>query len=231
MKTTIDSFIEYKSKLKECFPVLNNNEIDELYQPENFKLFKKGELVYCEKSRISGCFFILDGIVKVFKTGVDGKRQIIRLAGEGDFIGFRSIVNHEIACTSSIILTQATLLYLPASKLIYLINNNSKFSVHLIKIACAELDESNNYLIDIAQKTVKERLASMILFLKNRFGLAEDGFINIALTREELSNIIGTATESVIRLISELKSINAIEVSGRKIKILDQNKLIRIANL
>jgi CRP-like cAMP-binding protein len=101
----------------------------------------------------------------------------------------------------------------------------------MLQIACKELGEANDYITDIAQKSVKERLAEILLHLKDEFGVNNEEVINLNLTREELANIIGTATESVIRLLSEFKSDGIIELQGRKIKILDASKLKKISNI
>ena len=92
------------------------------------------------------------------------------------------------------------------------------------------MGESNCYLTDIAQKSVKERLAEVIVQLVNDFGLDSDKIMKITITREELANIVGTATESVIRLISEFKSEGILESKGRKLRILNKNKLSEISN-
>ena len=100
-----------------------------------------------------------------------------------------------------------------------------------MKLTCKELGEANSYLTDIAQKTVKERLAEIIIHLHSEFNEDETGILKISLTREELSNIVGTATESIIRLLSEFKNEGLIELNGRKIKILDKPGLKYIANI
>ena len=103
--------------------------------------------------------------------------------------------------------------------------------MELMQLTCKELGEANAYITDIAQKTVRERLAEILVHLKNDFGLDDNDILQISLTREELANIVGTATESVIRLLSEFKSDGLVEHNGRKIKILDIKGLTRIANI
>ena len=93
------------------------------------------------------------------------------------------------------------------------------------------MGEANSFITDIAQKTVRERLAEVLLFLVNDFGLDSQQFLNISLTREELANIVGTATESVIRLLSEFKSDKLVELNGRRIKILNAKGLEKISNV
>ncbi|MCK5067986.1 MAG: Crp/Fnr family transcriptional regulator, partial [Bacteroidales bacterium] len=112
-----------------------------------------------------------------------------------------------------------------------LIQSNGNFAVELMKLTCKELGEANSYITDIAQKTVKERLAEILIQLNEEFGEDSQGVLKVSLTREELSNIVGTATESIIRLLSEFKSLGYLELSGRKIKILDRPGLKHIANI
>jgi CRP-like cAMP-binding protein len=100
-----------------------------------------------------------------------------------------------------------------------------------MKLTCKELGEANSYITDIAQKTVKERLAEILMHLDEEFGEDASGVLKVSLTREELSNIVGTATESIIRLLSEFKSHGYLELNGRKIKILDKPGLKYIANI
>ena len=101
----------------------------------------------------------------------------------------------------------------------------------LMKLTCRELGEANKYLTDIAQKTVRERLAEVLLLLMDTFDLDEEHNLQISLTREELANMVGTATESVIRLLSEFKADKLIELNGRNIKLLNIPKLIKIGNV
>ncbi len=105
------------------------------------------------------------------------------------------------------------------------------FALELVKLACHELGEANSFITDIAQKTVRERLAEVLLFLVNDFGLDNEQYLNISLTREELANIVGTATESVIRLLSEFKSDKLVELNGRRIKIVNTRGLEKISNV
>ncbi len=101
----------------------------------------------------------------------------------------------------------------------------------MLQIVARELREANDFITDIAQKTVRERLAEVLLLLKEEFELDNQNTLQISLTREELANIVGTATESVIRLLSEFKHDKFIELNGRKIKIIDVRGLARVANL
>lgn len=213
------------------FKHLTREELDLVNFEKTAEHYKRGSVIYRESSRINGCYCIHKGIVKVFKTGIDGKEQIIRFAQAGDIIGFRSVLSNELACTTAEVLDDAVTCYLPSETLVSLFKSNGNFSMELMQITCKELGEANAYITDIAQKTVRERLAEILIHLKNDFGLDENHVLQISLTREELANIVGTATESVIRLLSEFKQDQLIELNGRKIRILDEPGLIRIGNL
>lgn len=215
----------------EIFKGLTDNDIRHLANKMTCTLHKRGNIIYHEGSRINGTYIVLSGILKIYKTGFDGKEQIIRFAKSGDLIGFRSVISDELACTTTRIINDAMLCYIPGDALTNLIKTNSEFAMSLMKLTCRELGESNKFLTDIAQKTVRERLAEVLLLLMDTFDLEDDGTLRISLTREELANMVGTATESVIRLLSEFKSDNLIELNGRKIKLINIPKLIKTGNV
>jgi len=213
------------------FKHLTPQEIEILNFEKDYRQYKRGDILYQEGNRISGFFCINSGIIKVFKTGLDGKEQIIRFAKTGDIIAYRSVLSNELACTSAKVIEDCQVCFIPSEILTQFIKTNPAYSLELLKLACHELGEANSFITDIAQKTVRERLAEILLLLVNDFGLDDEKFLNISLTREELANIVGTATESVIRLLSEFKSDKLVELNGRKIKILNPKGLEKISNV
>ncbi len=213
------------------FRHLTRDELEKISLEKNCEPYKKGSVIYHEGYRITGCYCVNDGIIKIYKTGIDGKEQIINFAKKCDIIGFRSVLSGEVACTTAKVIEDSHLCYIPGETLIQLVKQNGEFSMDLMQLACKELGEANAYITDIAQKTVRERLAEVILLLKNNFQLDNEQFLQITLTREELANIVGTATESVIRLLSEFKSDKLIELHGRRIKIIDVKGLKKAGNI
>jgi CRP-like cAMP-binding protein len=213
------------------FRFLNPDEVTTINFEKDFRQYRRGDVLYQEGNRISGFYCINEGIIKVFKTGFDGKEQIIRFAKKGDIIAYRSVLSNEPACTSAKVIEDCRVCFIPSEILISFIKTNSNFALELVRLACHELGEANSFITDIAQKTVRERLAEVLLFLVNDFGLDNQKFLNISLTREELANIVGTATESVIRLLSEFKSDKLVELNGRRIKILNTKGLEKISNV
>jgi CRP-like cAMP-binding protein len=223
----------YKCSLESgsIFKYLTPEEIETINFQKDFRQYKRGDILYQEGNRISGFFCINNGIIKVFKTGFDGKEQIIRFAKKGDIIAYRSVLSNELACTSAKVIEDCNVCFIPSEILISFIKTNPTYALELLKLACHELGEANSFITDIAQKTVRERLAEVLLFLVNDFSIDNQQFLNISLTREELANIVGTATESVIRLLSEFKADKLVELNGRKIKILNTKGLQMISNV
>lgn len=216
---------------KTVFKHLTREELELIPLDDGPEQFKRGEILYEEGSRINGFYCVVRGIVKIFKTGFDGKDQILMFAKPGDIIGFRSTITGELACTTTKIIEDSSICYIPGELVKQFVKSNGDFAMDLLELACQELGEANDYITDIAQKTVRERLAEVLIHLKWTFNLDNENFLQISLTREELANIVGTATESVIRLLSEFKQDRLIELHGRRIKILDEAKLIKIGNM
>ncbi|GAP69662.1 protein containing cAMP-binding domain of CRP [Bacteroidales bacterium 6E] len=222
-ETNLSNFLLFKKLTEEEFNRLNFEK--------SCAYYKKGTIVYREGSRLTGFYCVTKGIVKIFKTGMDGKEQIIRFAKKGEIIAYRSLLSKELACTTAKIIEEAVLCHIPYQTLLYLIQSNWQFSHHMLQIVCRELREANDYITDIAQKSVRERLAEVLLLLKESFELDHHNTLQISLTREELANTVGTATESVIRLLSEFKQDRLIELDGRRIKFINIQGLQKVAGI
>jgi CRP-like cAMP-binding protein len=213
------------------FRSLNKDDIGDLAFEKSCNYYKRGDIIYHEGNRLSGVYCINKGIVKIYKTGIDGKEQILKFAKPGDIIAFRSIISNEPACTSGKVIEDAVLCFIPTNRFYSLLKEYPEFSLDLMRISCKELGDANKFILDIAQKNVRERLAEVLLLLKDEFGLDDKGILQVTLTREELANIVGTATESVIRLLSEFKADKLIELSGRKIRLLNTGRLQKISEV
>jgi CRP-like cAMP-binding protein len=222
---------ECVSNVTNIFKHLSQKEVEELNYIKSCNFHKRGEIIYHEGNRPTGVYCVSKGIIKLYKTGIEGKEQIIRFAKQGDIIGYRSILNGELACTTAKVIEDANICFIPSETWLSLLHANNDFSLDVMRFACEELGKSNSFITDIAQKNVRERLAEILLFLKDDFSLDESGVLQISLTREELANITGTATESAIRLLSEFKEDKMIALNGRKITILDEDRLRRTANM
>ncbi len=226
--------VEESSPLKKIplFAYLTENEFEKLALNAVFKSFKKRQVMYQEGSSLRGLYCILKGIVKIYKTGTNGKQQIICFSQQGDLIAYRSLLSNELACTSAEAYGEDTsVCHIPYYILMELLKENWEFAYSMMKIMCRELKESNTFVIDIAQKTVKERTAEILLLLREKFGVDNSGILQITITREDLANMAGTVTESMIRTMSELRNEGLLDFVGRKIVFLDVRKLKNIASI
>ena len=163
--------------------------------------------------------------------GFNRKEQILRFAKEGDLIGYRSLLSEEEFGASAEAMTAVQAVFIPAEIFHKLLMCNPKLSYAMLQKISYELGEYSNTITLLAQKTVRERLAEILLLLELKIGTDPEGFIKIALTREEIANLIGTATESAIRLISEFKQDQLIEVEGRNIKIINHERLKKLGHV
>ncbi|MDO4762963.1 MAG: Crp/Fnr family transcriptional regulator [Flavobacteriaceae bacterium] len=191
----------------------------------------KGKLVFKEGDMPKGVYFIEKGAVKLYKMGFNRKEQILRFAKDGDLIGYRSLLSEEEYGASAEAMTPVQLSFIPANIFHKLLMNVPKLSYAMLQKISCELGEYSNTIALLAQKTVRERLAEVLLLLEKKIGIDPEGFIKLCLTREEIANLIGTATESTIRLISEFKQDKLIEVEGRNIKILDHDRLRKLGHV
>lgn len=194
-------------------------------------LFEKGKLIFNEFESAQGVYFINHGTVKLSKSGSYGKDQILRFIKEGDLVGYRSLLIGEDFQAKAETMSEVEAIFVPAEVFLHLLETYPKLSFTMLQKFAYELGESSNTITFLAQKTVRERLAEILLLLEQKLGVDPEGFITISLTREEIANLIGTATESAIRLISEFKNDKLIETEGRNIKIINHEKLMRVGHV
>ncbi len=219
------------NNIKTVFKSLANDELDCVNFEKSCQLYKKGNIIYHEGNHTNGFYCVNSGIIKIFKTGIEGKEQIIHFAKKGDIIGYRSVISKEAACSTAKTLEDSILCFIPSEILFDLVNSNKDFAMEIMQRTAKELGEANKFLVDMAQKSVRERLAGILTMLAQTFSLDDSKTLQISLTREELASIVGTATESVIRLLSEFKQDDLIELKGRKIIIKNSTKLEKISTM
>jgi len=222
-----------KSLKKSIYGDLNSEELNILNFNKSCNFYKKGQTIYFEGNTPEGLFCIREGKVKIYKTGNEGKEQIIRLVKSGDIIGYRALIAGESYNATSETLEDSKICFIRKNTIFDLLKQNEKFSFRLIKLLSHDLGEVEQRLVHLAQKPVRERLAETLLILRETYGMDKDNnsLLNVSLSREDLANIVGTATETVIRLLAEFKNENIISTKARKIEILDVKKLIEAGNL
>ncbi|TRX16393.1 Crp/Fnr family transcriptional regulator [Flavobacterium franklandianum] len=210
---------------------LNKDELIKLAECKTSHTIKKGNPIFEEGDIVNGVYCITTGTCKLSKLSANGKDQIIKLVKAGELLGQRSMISDEPANLSAVALEDMEVCFIPKSEVLSMFDNNNQFSMNMMKTICGDLKDADEHMISISQKTVKERLAETLVYLQETFGKNEDGSLHIQLSREELAGMIGTATESCIRLLSDFNKIGLIGLIGKKIIIKDIAKLKRIADI
>lgn len=208
---------------------LNKEEVVKLANSKTSYTIKKGDAIFEEGEVTNGVFCIKDGVGKLSKLSANGKDQIVKLVKSGELLGQRSMISNEPANLSAKAVADMEVCFIPKSEIIHFFNNNNQFSLNLMQSICEDLKESDNDKIALVQKTVKQRLAETLLHLHNEFGENPDKTLKVQLTREELAGIIGTATESCIRLLSDFNKLELIDLIGKKIMLKDIKALKKMA--
>lgn len=214
--------------------VFCKTEHDKMEEIEAVKIcssFKKGEIIFKEGAYASGVFCINAGKIKLYMTGDEGKEQIVRMAKPGDIIGYKALLSGDRYSATASALDDCNVCFIPKDIFLAILQKDAALSFEMMKLLSNELKRAEEKITHLAQKPVRERVAETILFLKETYGLDSENQVNVILSREEIANLVGTATETVIRLLSEFNKDQIIELTGKKIKILNQNKLVKTANL
>jgi CRP/FNR family transcriptional regulator len=207
--------------------LLNNfcsDELDHLNAHRACNYYKKHQAVFLEGSFPRGVYCINQGMVKIFKRGDEGKEQIIHIAKAGEMIGFRAMFTEEPYKVGAEVLEESNICFIGKEDFLNLMDTNSVLRNGIIKELSKELADRADFITNMAQKSVRERLAFTMLILMDVFDKQP-----INLSREDLANFVGTATETLIRLLKDFKEEGIIEVQTRKIFVLQRERLMQIA--
>jgi CRP-like cAMP-binding protein len=219
------------SRLLSVFKELKGTQLEEMNQHKSCVHFKKGQSIFNENGTPFGLYCVNQGKIKLTTNGIDGKEQILRLSKAGDILGYRALLSGEHYSSAAIALEDSAVCFLPKEILFSLLENNKLLGFEMMKLLSNDLKVAEQHIVSLSQKNVRERVAEALLFLKATYGLLSDETIAVALSREEMADFVGTATESVIRILSEFNTDKIIQLDGKKIKILDLPKLLKTANI
>lgn len=200
---------------------------DDLGHLEHFKscsYFKKNQPLFIEGSLPRGVFCLNQGKVKIFTRGEEGKEQIIHVAKAGEIVGFRSMFSGEPYKVSATTLEECNICFIGKADFLSLVDTNVTLRNGILRELSKELSDRATFITNMAQKSVRERLAFALLLLHDIY---KDEEINM--TREDLANFVGTATETLIRLLKDFKEEELIQTHTRKIEILDREGLLMVA--
>ncbi len=220
-----------ENRCQSVFYKLNQDELNDLSNCKGCNQYLKGNFLFYEGARPTGVHCIHSGIVKIYKQTSDGKYQIIKLAGAGDIVGYEALFSNGFYKTFAQVIEETLVCYIPKNQFMLLLKDNYAFMATLMHQLSLDVIESENRIISIATKPVRERVAESLLQLQEFFGKKNKSKnpIEITISREELAAFNGTATETVIRILSEFRQGRMIDLGKRSIHIINHKKLTGIA--
>ena len=208
---------------------MSKDELKNVSAKKTTKKIKKGEPLFEEGDKLKGVYCVREGVSKLSKLSANGKDQIVKLASKGEVMGQRSVISEESANLSAIAVNDMEVCFIPKEAIVNTLHKNPDFTFEVLRHMAHDLREADDVIVNMSQKTVKQRIAEAFLYLKNNFGEDKNGFLALTLSREDIANVVGTATESCIRIISEFKKEGMLKGSGKKLGIADEKKLRDLA--
>jgi CRP-like cAMP-binding protein len=208
------------------FKGLNQKDKETLVQQHTLEIIKKGRFLFKEGEKPHGLICLASGKVKVFKEGVGGRGQILRMVRQQGFIGYKALFSDIPWSVSAIAIEDSAICIFEKSSFVRTLKKNPDLSMKFMKVIADELWFSNNRTVSLTQKHIRGRVAESLLILRDTYGYEADGkTIRVSLSREDIANLSNMTTSNAIRTLSNMASEGIIEITGRRISILDGNQL------
>lgn len=221
--------VDISAKLSDLWRILTDNEREVLKSSVRFQNYKRNQLIYYERQEPKDMMCLLKGKVKIFKEGVGGRSQIIRMIKPIQYFGYRAAFAQENYLTNAAAFEASTVCLIPMKVVTTLLLQNSNLAMFFIRQLSTDLGIADERTVNLTQKHIRGRLAESLLFLKENYGLEEDGAtLSIYLSREDLASLSNMTTSNAIRTLSTFASERIIALDGRKIKIIDEERLEKI---
>jgi len=232
MRKKQETITDLRERMNALFDCLTPEEQTQLEEQVTIETYKKNETIYHEGERPNQLFCLLSGKVKIFKEGVGGRSQTMRLIKPVEYFGYRAYISNQYFITTAAALETCVVAKIPLAYLVELIKSNNELAWFFIHELASALGQADERTVNLTQKHIRGRLAEALLFLKENYGLEEDGFtLSIYMSREDLANLSNMTTSNAIRTLSAFASEKLIAIDGRKIKIINEKELQRISTL
>ena len=225
---------EYKKiwELSTIWNVLTDEEKEYVDNYVSVHRFRKNEIIHHEGDIPTHMMMLAEGKVRVYKEGVSNRNQIIRLLKPYDFFGYRAIIaNDGNGYNTSVSAFEESLVYMvKKDSFLHLIQTNLEFCYLVMVEMARDLGHSDTRSVNLTQKHIRGRLAEALISLQQRYGYDEDeATIAMYMSREDLANLSNMTTSNAIRTLSNFAEEGLISIDGRKIKILDMQRLSKLS--
>lgn len=225
----ISKFIFNNQYLFEDLPQYDKETLQKVMQVKNYR---KNEAIFTEGTIPNGIFFLKNGKVKKYKVDNDGREQIIYIYNAGEFFGYSAILSNDTYGDTTLAIENSVIAFISKENFLRILDHSDFFSKLLLKSLSHEFSVMANLMTVLSQRTVRERVALSLLILHRKYNsnIAEDKTY-ITLSRTDLANMVGTANETLARILHDFREDHLIVMEGRKILLIDLERLTRIANI
>lgn len=229
---TDSNAVSLSESIPEIWNLLNDKEREIITMNTRILEFKKNEVIYQEEDIPVDLMCLCHGKVKIYKDGVGGRSQIIRMIRPTQYFGYRAYFAREAYVTAAAAFEASTLCFISMEIIENLVMTNASLGMFFIRELSTDLGIADERVVSLTQKHIRGRLAESLVFLIDNYGLEEDkATISIYLSREDLANLSNMTTSNAIRTLSTFVDEHIISLDGRKIKIIDEERLRKISKI
>lgn len=207
-----------------------NNTLQSITEDRNINKYKKKQTVYSEGNHPNRLYYVLKGKVKTFKINDDGKELVTELFSPGDFLGYVSLLEGATYKDTATAMEETELAVIPKEDFEDLLNNNKEVAQQFIKLLAKNISDKENQLVGLAYNSLRKKVARALVTLQAKYSQENQDNFSIDISRESLASIAGTATESLIRTLSDFRSEKMIDIKEGSIIIINQKKLEKLLN-
>jgi len=212
------------------FTGLNQKDKEAIVQHHTSHKIKKGGYLYRKGEKVRGVICLVSGKAKIFRAGVAGREQIIKMLKVNDITGFQTLFTESIWPDSAMAIEESIIFTIEKQCLLRILRNNADLSMNISKVLSEELSYSYDKMVSLSQKHVRGRLVESLLMLCKIYGFETDGkTINARLSRNDIAHLSNMTTSNAIRTLSNLAAEGNIKIKGRKITILNIGNLEEIS--
>lgn len=223
---------EYLDKISDMLDTLTDEQREVLTEHISVVRYKKNDIIYKEGDLPTNLLCLVSGKVKIYKDGVGGRPQIMRVLGETEYFAYRAYIAGEPFITAAAAFEPCVVLKVPLGIMVKIIQENARLAWFFIQKLAHDLGQSDERTVNLTQKHLRGRLAESLLFLKESYGLEEDGStLSIYMSREDLANLSNMTTSNAIRTLSAFASEKLVAIDGRKIKFMNLKELEKISRI
>ena len=208
----------------------SNGKISLTSREREIRSFKKKQSVYKQGQRPIALYFVSKGRIKTFHASESGKELIMSICNEGDFFGYIPLLEETLYKDNAEALEDSEIMIIPKSDFYTLINTDSEVSKKFIRLLSSNLAEKEEHLLGLAYNSLRKRVADSLLHVNDKYKKSPSDKPKLEISREDLSHVVGTATESLIRVLTDFKNEKLIELRDGKIVVTDELKLKNLLN-